>query len=65
MLVESQALTENEWPSESADKYYVRVSTYKSRLAVHAHSEFHKNGFEYVLTYYDSPRAAIPGAAYK
>lgn len=65
MLVESQALNESEWPNDPADKYYVRVNTYKSLLYVRAHSDFNENGFDYVLTYYDSPKAAIPGAAYK
>lgn len=65
MYVESKALDEDEWPNDPADKSYVRVNTYKSRLSLYAHSDFDKDGFDYVLTYYDLPKASIPGPAYK
>lgn len=64
MQVDSQALDENEWANEPLDKGYVRVTTYKSRLTLFAHSKFTENGFDYVLTYYDYPKSAIPGPAY-
>jgi hypothetical protein len=64
MHVDSEAMGENEWPNDPADKSYVRVTTYKSRLSLFAHSKFTEKGFDYVLTYYDLPKAAIPGPAY-
>ncbi|KAI6176353.1 Angio-associated migratory cell protein [Aphelenchoides bicaudatus] len=64
LQVDSEALSEKEWPSESIDKSYVRVTVYKSRLNLYAHSKFTDKGFDYVLTYYDYPKASIPGPAY-
>lgn len=64
MQIDSEALDETQWPNDPSDKSYVRVNTYKSRLSLFAHSQFDENGFDYILTYYDLPKAAIPGPAY-
>jgi len=64
MQIDSIALSETEWPSDPVDKSYVRVTTYKSQLTLYAHSQYEENGFDYVLTYYDHPKASLPGPAY-
>jgi hypothetical protein len=64
MKVDSIALDEAEYPNDPADKSYVRVTTYKSQLNLYAHSSFVDKGFDYVLTYYDHPKASLPGPAY-
>ncbi|KAI6200778.1 START domain-containing protein [Aphelenchoides besseyi] len=63
--VESEALNPQEWPNDPSDTSVVRVEYYKSQLMVHAHTSYKENGFDYVLTYCDQPKAKIPGPAYK
>lgn len=43
---------------------YVRVSRYSSSMVIKPHEAFDKNGFNYVLTYFDDPQAMIPSPAY-
>ncbi|TMS37137.1 hypothetical protein L596_004133 [Steinernema carpocapsae] len=43
---------------------YVRVLVYASTMVVRAHSDFTKDGLDYVLTYCDNPEANIPTPAY-
>lgn len=43
---------------------YVRVDTYMSKMVIKPHTSFDENGFDYVLTYYDDPKAAFPSVAY-
>ncbi|KAI6214467.1 START domain-containing protein [Aphelenchoides besseyi] len=62
--VESEALNPQEWPNDPSDSSVVRVEYYKSELMVHAHTSYNENGFDYVLTYCDQPKAKIPGPAY-
>lgn len=53
-----------EHPSCEVQQQYVRVNTYLSNMVIRPHSSFDENGFDYVLTYYDEPKAAIPSYAY-
>ncbi|KAI6227306.1 START domain-containing protein [Aphelenchoides fujianensis] len=64
MQIDSEGLSAREWADDPADKGVVRVDVYKSRLSVRAHSSYTSNGLDYVLTYSDHPKAAIPGPAY-
>ncbi|KAK5966182.1 START domain-containing protein [Trichostrongylus colubriformis] len=42
----------------------VRVTTYRSRMAVRSHKEFDDHGLDFVLTYFDNPEANIPRYVY-
>ncbi|KAH7694853.1 START domain containing protein, partial [Aphelenchoides avenae] len=61
IVVLSQALSAKEYP-EASD--HVRVTTYRSRLMVQAHTNFEEDGFDYILEYYDDPQSSIPTPAY-
>ncbi|CAD5221972.1 unnamed protein product [Bursaphelenchus okinawaensis] len=62
--IESRVLTEKEHPTSVKDKSYVRVEAYASTLRVKPKTQYEDNGFDYVLIYYDHPKAVIPGPAY-
>lgn len=51
-------------PSRPVNSKYVRVNTYLSNMVIKPHTSFDENGFDYVLTYYDDPKAAFPSVAY-
>jgi hypothetical protein len=51
-------------PNAPTTAQYVRVETYMSQMVIRPHSSFDENGFDYVLTYYDDPKAAFPSVAY-
>lgn len=53
-----------EHPSCPKKNNYVRVSTFRSHLVLKPHTSFDENGFDYILTYFDDPQAAIPSPAY-
>lgn len=42
----------------------VRVIDYESQMVIRPHSTFDENGFDYLLTYFDDPRALVPMTAY-
>lgn len=44
---------------------FVRVTHYESQMIIIPHTDFDKNGFDYILKYYDDPKARIPNMAYK
>jgi hypothetical protein len=46
------------------DSKYVRVENYYSCMVIKPHKEFHEDGFDYVLTYFDDPKAPFPTPAY-
>jgi len=51
-------------PNAPITSQYVRVETYMSQMVIRPHSSFDEDGFDYVLTYYDDPKAAFPSIAY-
>lgn len=61
MVLVSRAV---EHPSCPPSDEYVRVTDYKSEMVICPHHSFNENGFDFVLTYFDDPKAAFPGPAY-
>lgn len=61
MVLVSRAV---EHPSCPPGKKYVRVKNYSSRMVIRPHRNYDENGFDYVLTYFDDPQAAVPATAY-
>jgi len=53
-----------EHPCCPINNQYVRVSEYSSSMVIKPHDDFDMNGFDYVLTYFDDPKAMFPGPAY-
>ncbi|XP_074642107.1 stAR-related lipid transfer protein 7, mitochondrial-like [Tubulanus polymorphus] len=51
-------------PCRPESKKYVRVKTYSSQMVIKPHTSFDENGFDYILTYHDDPKAAFPSVAY-
>lgn len=49
---------------EQSDRSSVRVLDYESQMVIRPHSTFDENGFDYLLTYFDDPRAYVPVTAY-
>ena len=49
---------------EQSDRRSVRVLDYESQMVIRPHSTFDENGFDYLLTYFDDPRAYVPLTAY-
>lgn len=49
---------------EQSDRASVRVLDYESQMVIRPHSTFDENGFDYLLTYFDDPRAYVPVTAY-
>ena len=43
---------------------YVRVIEYWSQMVIKPHTTFDDCGFDYMLTYYDDPRASFTSRAY-
>ncbi len=43
---------------------HVRVYDYSSQMVIKPHKTFDDCGFDYMLTYFDNPRAAFPSPAY-
>ncbi|PIK34358.1 putative stAR-related lipid transfer protein 7, mitochondrial [Apostichopus japonicus] len=54
-----------EHPSVPCNKNHVRVTTFESSLVIRPHRTFDENGFDYILTYHDDPKAPFPTAAVK
>ena len=50
--------------NEQSDRKSVRVLNYESQMVIKPHSTFDENGFDYLLTYFDDPRAYVPLTAY-
>lgn len=61
MVLVSRAI---DHPSCPVDNKYVRVDKYSSRMVIRPHRTYDDDGFDYVLTYFDDPRAAFPAPAY-
>ncbi|XP_002734940.1 stAR-related lipid transfer protein 7, mitochondrial-like [Saccoglossus kowalevskii] len=58
MLLVSKSVNHPKVPENGK---YVRVHTYSSQMVIRPHHRsFEKNGFDYVLTYYDDPRTHFP-----
>lgn len=57
MVLYSKATDNTDIPK---DKKVERVDTYVSKLIIKAHDEFHKNGCDFLLTYYDDPKMMLP-----
>lgn len=49
---------------EQSERSSVRVVDYESQMVIRPHSTFDENGFDYLLTYFDDPRAYVPVTAY-
>lgn len=49
---------------EQSNRSAVRVTDYESQMVIRPHSTFDENGFDYLLTYFDDPRAYLPVTAY-
>ncbi|PIK59332.1 putative stAR-related lipid transfer protein 7, mitochondrial [Apostichopus japonicus] len=54
-----------EHPGVPCNKNHVRVTTFESSLVIRPHRTFDENGFDYILTYHDDPKAPFPTAAVK
>uniref|UniRef100_A0A914VWG0 Phosphatidylcholine transfer protein n=1 Tax=Plectus sambesii TaxID=2011161 RepID=A0A914VWG0_9BILA len=54
-----------EHPGFPASKKHIRVDVYSSNMVIRPHSDFDQLGMDYVLTYSDDPKAALPSTAYK
>lgn len=52
-------------PGVPQNKNHVRVTSYESSLVIKPHRSFEENGFDYIMTYHDDPKAPIPTAAVK
>jgi len=50
--------------NEQSNLSAVRVIDYESQMVIKPHSTFDENGFDYLLTYFDDPRAYVPMTAY-
>lgn len=61
MVLKSRSIHHPACPEQ--DKY-VRVHTYLSQMVIRPHSTFDENGFDYILTYQDDPKASFPAPAY-
>ncbi|KAK0397582.1 hypothetical protein QR680_002180 [Steinernema hermaphroditum] len=61
VMVISKSLDTDQYPVSGN---YVRVLVYASTMVVRAHTDFNKDGLDYVLTYCDNPEASIPTTAY-
>ncbi|KAI1305955.1 StAR-related lipid transfer protein 7, mitochondrial [Halotydeus destructor] len=61
MVMVSRAV---EHPSCPETPKVVRVRTYESNMVIKPHKSFDENGFDYLLTYFDDPKAAFPSMAY-
>lgn len=61
VIVDSEVIPTHLIAGRSAN---VRVATYRSRMAVRAHTEFDERGMDFALTYFDNPEANIPRYVY-
>uniref|UniRef100_A0A1I8A1P1 Phosphatidylcholine transfer protein n=1 Tax=Steinernema glaseri TaxID=37863 RepID=A0A1I8A1P1_9BILA len=61
ILVISKSVGTDEFPVSGN---YVRVLVYASTMIIRAHTDYNKDGLDYVLTYCDNPEASIPTTAY-
>lgn len=61
MILVSKA---TEHPCCPIDNRFVRVARYSSSMVIKPHGNIDQNGFDYVLTYFDDPKAMIPSPAY-
>lgn len=53
-----------EHPNLPETSPHVRVFNYSSQMVIKPHKSFDECGFDYMLTYFDDPRAAFPSPAY-
>ena len=53
-----------EHPNIPENPQHVRVMSYSSQMVIKPHTSFDECGFDYLLTYFDDPRAAFPLPAY-
>ncbi|XP_054167124.1 stAR-related lipid transfer protein 7, mitochondrial-like [Oppia nitens] len=53
-----------EYPKLPETSQHVRVVNYSSQMVIKPHTTFDECGFDYLLTYFDDPRAAFPMPAY-
>lgn len=61
MVLVSKSIKHPKLP-ETSD--HVRVFDYSSQMVIKPHKTFDDCGFDYMLTYFDDPRAAFPSPAY-
>ncbi|CAG2103060.1 unnamed protein product [Medioppia subpectinata] len=61
MVLVSKAI---EFPKLPETTQHVRVVDYSSQMVIKPHTSFDECGFDYLLTYFDDPRAAFPSPAY-
>ncbi|XP_783781.4 stAR-related lipid transfer protein 7, mitochondrial [Strongylocentrotus purpuratus] len=50
-------------PRKPETKRYVRVTRFSSKMVIKPFTSFDENGFDYMLTYHDDPKAPIPSSA--
>ncbi|KAI2801638.1 hypothetical protein RDWZM_000853 [Blomia tropicalis] len=54
-----------DYPNIPENDEHVRVYDYTSQMVIRPHHDnFYKYGFDYMLTYFDDPRASFPSPAY-
>ncbi|XP_076367592.1 stAR-related lipid transfer protein 7, mitochondrial-like [Tachypleus tridentatus] len=61
MVLVSRAVDHPDCPES---RKCVRVKSYSSKLIIRPYASFDENGFDYVLTYFDDPKAIFPSPAY-
>jgi len=61
MVLVSKSIEHPKLPETSE---HVRVFDYSSQMVIKPHNSFDDCGFDYMLTYFDDPRAAFPSPAY-
>lgn len=67
MVLVSRSVSHPKCCEQSDPRKSVRVDTYESKMVIRANNNaksLSSPGFDYLLTYYDDPRAAIPSPAY-
>nr|XP_054766448.1 stAR-related lipid transfer protein 7, mitochondrial-like [Lytechinus pictus] len=60
MVIYSKA---TDHPRKPETKRHVRVTRFCSRMVIKPFTSFDENGFDYMVTYYDDPKAPIPSTA--
>ncbi|XP_071494743.1 stAR-related lipid transfer protein 7, mitochondrial-like [Diadema antillarum] len=60
MVLVSQATTH---PRRPESRRHVRVTRFSSRMVIKPFTSFDENGFDYILTYHDDPKAPFPTTA--
>lgn len=67
MVLVSRSVSHPKCCDQNDPRKAVRVDTYESKMVIRANNDsksLTSPGFDYLLTYYDDPRAAIPSPAY-